>query len=58
MAKKTNREIVGMVCTVCKSRNYMTDRNKINMENVKLVLSKYCKKCGKYTEHKETDKLK
>ncbi len=58
MAKKGAREIVGMVCSVCKSQNYVTTRNKVNMENVKLQIQKYCKKCRKNTEHKETAKLK
>jgi large subunit ribosomal protein L33 len=57
MAKKGAREIVALVCTVCKSQNYVTERNKINMEG-KLVVKKYCKNCKKVTEHKETSKLK
>ncbi|HEX6976828.1 MAG TPA: 50S ribosomal protein L33 [Patescibacteria group bacterium] len=57
MAKKGAREIVALVCSVCKSQNYVTTRNKVNMEE-KLVLEKYCKKCKKYTSHKETAKLK
>ncbi|MCK4816504.1 50S ribosomal protein L33 [bacterium] len=57
MAGKSKSETVGMVCSVCKSQNYVTKRNKINMEK-KLVLSKFCKGCKKYTEHKETTKLK
>ena len=57
MAKKGAREIVGMVCQTCKSQNYATTRNKINMEK-KLEIKKYCKRCKKYTLHKETSKLK
>lgn len=57
MAKKTNREIVALVCTVCKSQNYVTKRNKVNMEE-KLAIKKFCKKCKKHTTHKETTKLK
>ncbi len=57
MAKKGAREIVVMVCSVCKNQNYVTTRNKINMEG-KLVLKKYCNLCKKVTEHKETSKLK
>lgn len=57
MAKKGAREYVGMICSVCKSQNYITERNKINIE-VKLQLKKYCKKCRKMTLHKETSKLK
>ena len=63
MAKKGAREIVGMICSVCKSQNYVTFRNKVNLETKgtkgsKLELKKYCKKCKKVTLHKETSKLK
>lgn len=57
MAKKGARELVGMVCSSCKRVNYVTERNKVNMEE-KLVINKFCKKCRKVTEHKETTKLK
>ncbi|HJX46084.1 MAG TPA: 50S ribosomal protein L33 [Patescibacteria group bacterium] len=57
MAKKGAREIVGLICSVCKSQNYVTERNKINMEG-KLTINKFCKNCKKYTTHKETTKLK
>jgi large subunit ribosomal protein L33 len=58
MAKKGDHRIkVGLVCTVCKNRNYVTERNKLNTEE-KLKLKKYCRFCKKTTEHKETDKLK
>ena len=56
MAKKDQRLLIGMVCTVCKSTNYVTRRNKINTPE-KLHLSKYCRRCKKHTEHKETSKL-
>jgi len=58
MAKKGAREIVGLVCSVCKSQNYVTTRNKVNMENVKLEVMKFCNRCHKKTSHKETAKLK
>lgn len=58
MAKKgEHRQNFGLKCTVCKSVNYITQRNKINTE-AKLLLKKYCKVCKKVTEHKEIDKLK
>lgn len=56
MAKKGSREIVALVCQTCKSQNYTTERNKVNMEG-KLTIKKYCKRCKKHTEHKETSKL-
>ncbi len=62
MAKKGAREIVAMVCSVCKSQNYVTMRNKVNMQvktgETKLQLKKFCKTCKKSTPHKETAKLK
>lgn len=57
MAKKGSREIVALVCSECKSQNYATTRNKVNMEG-KLTLKKYCKNCKKNTLHKESSKLK
>ncbi len=63
MAKKGAREIIGLICTVCKSQNYVTERNKINLQNspkkiTKLELKKFCKRCKQVTLHKETTKLK
>jgi len=54
--KKTQRSILGLVCTVCKNRNYVTSRNKINTPE-KLELKKYCRNCRKTTPHKETANL-
>jgi large subunit ribosomal protein L33 len=56
MAKKEQRELLALQCTVCKNQNYITKRNKINTPE-KLVMSKYCRHCRKHTEHKETSKL-
>lgn len=61
MAKKGNREIVTLVCGVCKNQNYMTSRNKVNMEvkgKGKLTLDKYCGHCRKVQPHKESSKFK
>jgi len=46
------RVLVTLECTVCKRRNYATNKNKRNTTD-KLVLQKYCKWCKKHTEHKE-----
>ena len=56
MAKKDQRLQLAMTCTVCKRQNYITSRNKLNTLE-KLVLKKYCKKCRKRTDHKESSKL-
>jgi len=63
MAKKGARELVALLCTVCKNQNYITERNKINMETKgtkgsKLEVKKYCKHCKKSQPHKESTKLK
>lgn len=58
MAKKgEHRIVIGLVCSVCKNRNYVTEKNKMETPE-KLKLNKFCKHCRKVTEHKETDKLK
>lgn len=57
MAKKGPRQILGLVCTVCKSQNYVSERNKTNTTE-KLEIKKFCPKCRKHTLHKEISKLK
>ena len=57
MAKKGNRVLIGLVCPACKNRNYITQKNKVNLPE-KLTIKKYCPKCVKATVHKETSKLK
>lgn len=58
MAKKgEHRILVGLTCVICKNRNYLSSRNKLNTES-KLLLKKYCRFCKKVTDHKETEKLK
>lgn len=58
MPKKGEHRVkLGLVCTVCKKRNYVTTRNKLNTPE-KLLLKKFCNNCKKVTEHKESEKLK
>lgn len=57
MAKGEHRQNFGLKCNVCKSVNYITQRNKINTE-AKLALKKFCNNCRKVTDHKEVEKLK
>jgi large subunit ribosomal protein L33 len=52
MAKKENREGVALQCSVCKEMNYLTSKNKKNVEG-KLEMKKFCPKCNKTTLHKE-----
>lgn len=53
----SQRSMLALVCSVCKSQNYMTEKNKTNTPD-KLVIKKYCFKCRKHTEHKESTKFK
>lgn len=58
MAKHGEKRIlIALVCPVCRRQNYITEKNKTNTTE-KLVLKKYCPRCRKRTEHKETEKLK
>ncbi len=54
---KANRFQIGLECSECGEFNYITQKNKINMEG-KLKVKKYCRHCRKHTEHKEKAKLK
>lgn len=56
MARKGPRVLVGLVCEVCKSQNYIAEKNKLNTPE-SLKLKKYCKRCRKRTMHKEKKKL-
>jgi large subunit ribosomal protein L33 len=47
------REIITLECTVCKHRNYTTDKNK-SKHSERIEIKKYCRKCNKRTSHKET----
>ena len=58
MAKKGNRIIILLECITCKSRNYVTSKNKMNTPEKIDAISKFCKNCRKHTDHKEVQKLK
>ena len=58
MPKKGEHRIkIGLVCSICKNRNYVSQKNKMETPE-KLLLKKFCKHCKKVTDHKENDKLK
>ena len=58
MPKKSEHRIaLALDCSVCKNRNYITEKNKLNTTE-KLKLKKYCRHCRKTTEHKEESRLK
>jgi len=63
--KKGPRQTVGLVCSVCKKFNYVTEYNKNNEVLKKqkdgegtFPIMKFCPKCNKQTEHKLAKKLK
>lgn len=52
MAKKGNRQLLNLECSVCKNKNYITSKNVINTKD-KMSFKKYCKFCRKVTPHNE-----
>ncbi len=53
MAKKAVRTHITLACTVCKERNYITEKNRRNDPN-RLELNKFCSRCRLQTLHRET----
>jgi large subunit ribosomal protein L33 len=53
MAKKDVRLQVTLVCTECKGRNYITEKNRRNTTG-RIELKKYCPRCRKHQLHRET----
>ena len=47
------REIITLQCGVCKERNYSTTKN-TKTTTGRLEFSKFCPRCRKHTDHKET----
>ena len=56
MAKRGSRILIGLICEDCKSQNYITSKNKVNISEG-LKIKKYCFRCKKRTVHKESKKL-
>ncbi len=54
MAKKKGvRIIVTLECTLCKERNYMTEKNRRN-DPSRMELNKFCPRCREHALHRET----
>ncbi|MCL1897237.1 MAG: 50S ribosomal protein L33 [Micrococcales bacterium] len=55
MASKTAdvRPKIILACTSCKERNYITKKNRRNDPD-RMAMNKFCAKCGRHTEHRET----
>ena len=45
--------LIKMECTVCKSLNYRSKKNKKILKD-RLELKKFCEQCRKHQAHKET----
>ena len=54
--KKGARIKIGLVCSVCKKQNYVTQKNRITTTE-SLEPHKYCNKCQKAVKHTERKKL-
>lgn len=52
MAKKGNRILLSLQCSVCKNKNYTSTKNTINTKD-KLAIKKFCATCRKETGHGE-----
>jgi large subunit ribosomal protein L33 len=52
MAQKETRVVFMMACTECRSRNYVTSKNRVRHQN-RLELRKYCPSCRKHQLHRE-----
>jgi len=52
MAKKGNRQLFNLQCSLCKNKNYLSSKNTVNIKD-KLNFKKFCKNCRKTTEHAE-----
>ncbi len=53
MAKKAIRTHVTLACTVCKERNYITEKNRRN-DTGRMELRKFCPRCRAHQLHRET----
>ncbi|OGN27721.1 MAG: 50S ribosomal protein L33 [Candidatus Yanofskybacteria bacterium RIFCSPLOWO2_01_FULL_49_17] len=52
MRNMSQENLLRLKCSVCKSANYYTTKNKKKVER-KIEMQKFCKKCKKRTLHKE-----
>jgi large subunit ribosomal protein L33 len=53
MAKNEKRVQVTLACEVCKRRNYITMKSKVN-DRERIEMNKYCRYDRRHTPHKET----
>jgi large subunit ribosomal protein L33 len=53
MPKTDNRPTITLACSICKRRNYVTEKNRIN-DRERIELKKFCRWCRQHTVHRET----
>jgi len=52
MAKRAERVIITLACTVCGERNYTTSKNRRN-DPQRLERRKFCPRCRRHQTHRE-----
>ncbi len=53
MARRAERILITLACNECRERTYHTEKNRRNDPD-RLELMKYCPRCRRHTEHRET----
>jgi large subunit ribosomal protein L33 len=53
MAKRADRMLITLACNECRERRYHTEKNRRNDPD-RLTLKKFCPRCRKHTEQRET----
>ncbi|MEJ7654340.1 MAG: 50S ribosomal protein L33 [Chloroflexia bacterium] len=53
MARKADRQIITLECLECRSRNYISEKNRRN-DPARMELQKYCPRCRQHRAHRET----
>ena len=53
VGKTGQRIAVTLACQDCKRRNYQSNKSRRNTPD-RVSLNKYCRWCGRHTEHRET----
>ena len=48
------RNVVVLLCTVCKNQNYFAERGKKKGDRAKIEVKKFCSRCGKHVAHRES----
>jgi large subunit ribosomal protein L33 len=51
--KKADRMVITLECTVCRERNYTSEKNRRN-DPGRLELKKFCPRCRTHALHRET----